>query len=77
MIELAQKNQKRDVKSPRDKQKKKSQKHLGHEDKPTEPFSEMVEQASTARRSNHPHPKPPTTMDNNTDANYWHGKTKS
>ena len=34
----------------------------------------MIERASTARGSNDPHP--PTAMDKNKDAKYWHRTTK-
>ena len=37
----------------------------------------MMERASTARGSNDPPPRPPTTMDISKDANYWHNKSKA
>ena len=36
----------------------------------------MMEKASTARGSNDPPPRPPTTMDISKDANYWNTKSK-
>jgi hypothetical protein len=36
----------------------------------------MMEKASTARGSNDPPPRPPTTMDISKDQNYWNKKSK-
>ena len=36
----------------------------------------MMEKASTARGSNDPPPRPPTTIDISKDANYWNNKPK-
>jgi hypothetical protein len=58
--------------SPEDKLKKIAQKHLGDEDTPTPQFNQMISRASG---SNDP-PQPPTTLDTNTDPNYWKTKNK-
>jgi hypothetical protein len=75
MSELNRQFQKLEIQTPGDKQKKIAQKHLGDENKPTEQFIQMMDKASTARGSNDPPPRPPTTMDISKDANYWHNKS--
>jgi hypothetical protein len=76
MSELNRQFEKLEIQTPGDKQKKIAQKHLGDENKPTEQFIQMMDKASTARGSNDPPPRPPTTMDISKDANYWNTKSK-
>ena len=81
MSELNRQFEKLEIQTPGDqkgtKQKNIAQKHLGVENKLTEQFIQMMEKASTARGSNDPPPRPPTTMDISKDANYWRGKEKA